>query len=586
MEKAAAVPPGSIMALLAALYRFLPPRRKRHLYASLALMVGGAVSELLTIGAVLPFLALLASPDNAAQFPRLALFLESMGSAHDTPLVFAAALLLIAAAISAAVLRLMLFWVSQDFVLKFGHEIGAEMFSRALRQPYSHYLDRNSSELLAAVEKVYTIVFAILIPLMQGAVSIVVALCIVILLFAIDPFAATAAAASVTLIYASIGVISRKRLARSSAIMLETTRSRYKTIQEGLGGIRDILLKQSQSVFNDAFRRQGERYRKAQATSVFISGAPRYILEAAGIVLIALLAVVISARPSGLIGAIPVLGTLALGAQRLLPLLQQAYAGWSQLAGNRDALADILALLAAPVITTAPRDISSPATHFQTDIRFEHVDFRYGDGGYVLREVDLVISKGARLGIVGETGSGKSTLLDLLVGLLEPTNGEIRIDGHVLSDANLSNWQAQIAYVPQSIFLADGSIAANIAFGTAQADIDLGRARVAAQEAAASGFIERMPAGYDTVVGERGLRLSVGQRQRIGIARALYGPASLLIFDEATSALDKETESQVLRAITARGRDLTIITIAHSASALSGCKKIIRIEAGQVIEDG
>ena len=306
--------------------------------------------------------------------------------------------------------------------------------------------------------------------------------------------------------------------------------------------------------------------------SLFISGAPRHVLEAAGIVSIAILAVLVSSRPSGLIGAIPVLGALALGAQRLLPLLQQAYSGWSQLAGNRDALADILALLAAPIVATPVRDRSRPPAPFQRDIRFDRVGFGYEGSEPVLRDVDLVIPKGGRLGIVGRTGSGKSTLLDLLIGLLEPTSGEISVDGKRIDDSSRGEWQAQIAHVPQNIFLTDASIAANIAFGEAEADIDMERVRSAALGAAANTFIERMPAGYDTIVGERGVRLSMGQRQRIGIARALYGRAILLIFDEATSALDSETEADVLSAVAALGREMTVVMIAHRASTLVGLR--------------
>lgn len=580
-----APPSKSVTAPLAALYRYLSPRRKRHFYGSLGLMLAGALAELVTIGAVLPFLALLASPENAARFPQLASLLEALGGTPGRPLVFAAALLLIAAAILAAILRLALSWVSQDFVLKLGHEIGADMFDRALRQPYGHYLGRNSSELLSGVEKVYTVIFAILVPLMQGAASALIALCIIALLFAINPLAAAVAAAAVALIYLGFSVASRKRLARGSTIMAEASRERFKTMQEGLGGIREILLGQSQGAFNHAFQDQGERYRKAQAMNLFIAGAPRHVVEAAGIVIIAVVAIIIAGRPSGFIGAIPILGTLALGAQRLLPLLQQAYAGWSQLAGNRDALADILALLAAPVVATPPRVRGRSPAPFQIEVRLERVSFGYNPHELVLCDVDLVLPKGGRLGIVGRTGSGKSTLLDLMVGLLEPTRGRIRIDGVPLGDSSRGDWQAQIAYVPQSVHLTDASIASNIAFGEAEADIDAERVREAAAAAAADRFIDRLPSGYATIVGERGMRLSAGQRQRIGIARALYRETSLLILDEATSALDGETEADVLAAIAARGDSLTVVTIAHRASALSGCDKIVRIEAGRLIED-
>lgn len=579
-EGAAAAAKGSVVAPLGAIYAFLSPRRKRHLFASLALMVLGAIAELLTIGAVLPFLVLLSSPDNAHLFPHLASAIETFGFGAGRPLVVGVASLLIAAAILSAILRLLLVWVTQDFALKVGHEIGASIFHRALRQPYANYVDRNSSDLIAGMDKVYAVVSAVLNPLMQGAVSALIALCIAGLLLTIDPLAATLASVTVGAIYFVCALLARPRLKRNSVEMAESVNLRYRTVQEGIGAIRDILLGQSQDVMEEEFRDQGERYRRAYGSNLFISAAPRQILEAAGVILIAGLAVMISGRPEGLIGAIPILGVFALAAQRLLPLLQQAFLGWSQLLGNRESLAEIVALLHAPIVSTEKRDSAAPLAPFARDVRFEKVGFGYSKGTPVLRDVDLTIEKGARIGIIGPTGSGKSTLVDLLTGLLEPDSGTIRIDGQVLTDSNRAAWQAQIAYVPQNVFLTDRSIAANIALGEAAGEIRMRDVRAAAAAASLEAFVRALPDGYATRVGERGARLSAGQRQRIGIARALYREASILVLDEATSALDAATEAEIINSLDALGPEIAIVTIAHQPSALARCSRVLRVEAG------
>jgi ABC-type multidrug transport system fused ATPase/permease subunit len=217
-----------------------------------------------------------------------------------------------------------------------------------------------------------------------------------------------------------------------------------------------------------------------------------------------------------------------------------------------------------------------------TGVSFRYVD----DRPMVLNDVSLVIPKGSRVGFIGKTGSGKSTIIDLVMGLMMPTSGEVRIDDAVLSPDTVRAWQAQIAHVPQAIYLADTNVAGNIAFGVSEEKIDMERVREAARQAELAEFIESLPEKYDTIVGERGIRLSGGQRQRIGIARALYKRASVLVFDEATSALDNETEAAVMGAIERLQRDLTILIIAHRVTTVAMCDKVIKLDGGEVVAEG
>lgn len=578
-------PAPSITGTFVALIRAMSERRRRHLVGAVAAMVAGAVAELMTIGAVLPFLALVSDPVRASHMPGYSIFLFLAGGAQAPDLLARAAVLLIVATIIAAAIRLMILWVIQGFVVAFGHDIGTAIFNRMLRQPYAYYVTRNSSELLASVEKVQTLTFGTLLPLMQGITASLLALAIIALLVALDPFAASIAAVSVVLLYALVSATTRPRLKANSAVIAEAATARMQAIREGLGGIRDILLANSQSVFEENFRKIDWRFRQAQSRNMFITVAPRYIIEGAGIILIVLVALAMSFRPGGILAAIPVLGALALGAQKLLPLIQQAYQGWSNFAGNSRAMADVMTLMESPVVAAAAIR-GPPSNPFTRDIVLDRVSLSYPGRPAALSEIDLVIAKGERIGLVGTTGSGKSSFLDVLMGLLDPTEGEIRIDGSRLDDKGRGGWQAQIAHVPQSIYLADSSIASNIAFAEPEESVDPAKVEAAARQAQLHDFIAGLPEGYATRVGDRGVRLSGGQRQRIAIARALYKQAKVLIFDEATGALDRRTERAIMESVAGLGRDITVLIVAHRISALAGCDRIVRLEGGRIAESG
>jgi ABC-type bacteriocin/lantibiotic exporter with double-glycine peptidase domain len=566
-----AAPAQSTFATVRAFYRAMSPGRRRQFRLVVPIMLLGALAETITIGAVLPFLALLANPERGARLPGFRL-IEAMGGRSGGDLVTRATLILVAAVVAAAAMRLLISQVTNRFVFALGHEVGLNIFGRMLRQPYSLYASRNPATVIAGVDKVQALISWVLAPMMQGLTASIIALAIIAVLIAIAPATAALAAAAAALIYIGVSYALAGRLRANSRALAEYASARAKAVQEGLGGLRDILLDHSQDIFEQKFRRLDRAYRQAQASLATIGSTPRYVLEAAGIVLIGLLALHMSLQSGGMAAAIPVLGALALGAQRLLPLLHASYLGWTQFSGHLQTLRDVVELMHAPTVTTLR--VRDPVP-FQHDIVLDRVSLVHPGGAQALREVSFGIAKGERIGLVGKTGAGKSSLLDLMMGLLDPTGGEIRIDGQPLDAASRPNWQAQIAHVPQSIYLADESIAFNIAFADADGPIDMARVHEA---------IAAAPMGYETTVGDRGVRLSGGQRQRIAIARAFYKRASILILDEATGHLDKETEDAVIAAVSEIDRDITILIVAHHASTLRGCDRILRLDAGRLVE--
>ena len=374
-----------------------------------------------------------------------------------------------------------------------------------------------------------------LLLLLSSALIVVALVCT---LLAVDWVIAVGASVVIALVYAAAMAVTKrplKQLGRKNVVLNQRL---IQSLQEGLGAIRDVQLDGSQPFYSNIYRHTDKQLRLIRAQSVFLSSYPRLVMEPAGMVVIALMAYLLVLQ-GGIAKAIPMLGTLALGLQRLLPMAQKVYEGWATTRSTKSSLIQLLALLDQPLPADAMLPPPPPLALRQS-IRMEGVRFRYGpELPEVLAGLDLEIRSGERIGVIGSSGSGKSTLVDLLIGLLEPTAGRILIDGDDLHGSGqpqrLAAWRATIAHVPQSIYLADSSIAENIAFGIPKQKIDLARVRKAAEQAKCISFIESCPEGYRTLVGEKGIRLSGGQRQRIGIARALYKQAQVLVLDEATA---------------------------------------------------
>lgn len=579
--------PNNLLSLLKRLWHHLTKRRQHQLILLLGIMMIGALAEVISLGAVLPFLGILIAPENVFQRPIIASAAHAFGISSASELVLPITFVFITAALAAGGIRLLVLWASTRLSFAIGVDLSINMYRRTLYQPYKVHVNRNSSEVISGItNKTSTVVIGVLLPSLIFISSTFVLISIILALIAIDPFVAIFAAIGFSAIYGMISWFSRNQLQRNSQRIATEQTQLFKTLQEGLGGIRDVLLDGSQPLYCDVYHHADKSLREAQSSNTFISASPRFAMEALGMTLIALLAYAMSIQPGGIGAALPVLGALALGAQRLIPALQQGYVSWSTIAGNNVSLVDTLKLLDQPLPQEATQPPPDPLP-FRNSIRLDAVHFRYSSNGpWVLNGLNLLISKGEHIGFVGTTGSGKSTTIDLLMGLLEPTEGKLLIDNQPITGTRLRAWQRNIAHVPQSVYLADATLAENIAFGIPQASIDMARVREAAKQAQILDFIENGAEGYQTLVGERGVRLSGGQRQRIGIARALYKRATVLVFDEATSALDTVTEQAVMDAIENLNRELTILIIAHRLTTVQHCDRIIELNHGQLVSEG
>jgi ABC-type multidrug transport system fused ATPase/permease subunit len=562
-------------------------RRRWQLVGLLALMLLGAVAELASLGAVLPFLALLADPKVAFKYPMLQELFAMAGWGQSDDLLFPTTFLFAMVVVAAAVVRIFLSWSTFKFAFAVGHDISVEVYRRNLYQPYNFHVTHNSSEIIASIDKCNAVVFNVVLPLIQTLVSVILCIAILAALLRIDALSATVAGFGFAVIYLTITFFTRQTLRVNSQAIATTQTKRVQAVQEGLGGIRDVLIDNTQGHYVKRFRDLDLALRQAQISSSFISSTPRYVIESIGMVLIAGIAYWQTMHGGGLSASLPILGALALGAQKLMPQMQQIYYGWASYSGNLAQLEDVLRFLDRPIPPEYATPAPANALKFNREIRVHDVTFSYqAAGADLIKRLSLSIPKGARIGFVGATGSGKSTVIDLIMGLHTPMSGSVQVDGQSISASNRRAWQLRIAHVPQTIYLADATIAENIAFGEEAHAIDMERVRAAASKAQIADHIESMPNRYGTAVGERGVRLSGGQRQRIGIARALYKRSDVLVLDEATSALDDTTELAVMRSIAELGNSTTVLMIAHRLSTLKECDLIFELKNGKIVRYG
>lgn len=563
--------------------------RKRRIQLSLllVLMILASFAEVFSLAAILPFLGVITSPQNIFEQQYLQSFIRTFGFTSPEQLLLPITVFFIVAVIISGGMRVTLLCTQLKVAFGIGSDLSINIFRKSLFQSYDVHSERNSSELIVSVsERANQIISGIVTPIMMIISSLLIIFTIVAALITIQPGITVVTFSCLGSIYLIIILTTKKKLVQYSQQISKEQNQLVKTLQESFGGIRDVLIDGTQEVFCEIYRNADRPLKRAQANVHVISGAPRYGIEALSMAAMAIIALILATRPGGIALAMPMLGAIALGAQRLLPLLQQCYSNWSYIRGSQGVLAEALKLLDQPMPEWVNLPLPSPIA-FNRSIEIKNLSFKYpNQNNWILKTVNLQINKGSRIGFIGITGSGKSTLIDILMSLLTPTSGTLEVDGKVVNTENHRAWQLHIAHVPQSIFLADTTIAENIAFGVKSEQIDHQRVQEAASRAQIAEAIDLMPLKYETLVGERGIKLSGGQRQRIGIARALYKNADVLIFDEATSALDSETEQLVMQAVESLSKDITILIIAHRLSTLKNCTEIVELSKGEILRKG
>lgn len=576
----------SMLDGLKRLWRQISRRRRTQFSLLLFLMIVTSLAEVFSIAAIIPFLGILTNPERIYELAIIKPLIETLGIIKPTDLLLPLTVIFSIAACVAGGMRLLLHWAGAKLSFGAGADLSIDIYRKTLYQPYLVHMSRNSSDIINSITTKTHQSILIITQVLGLLSSGVMIFAITAALIFIEPQTTLIAISGFAALYAGVVALTHRRLLLNSYNISKNSTNVIKALQEGLSGIRDVLIDGTQEVYCEIYRSADWPLKRAQSDNSFIGVSPRYAMEALGMVLIAAVACGLATSQNGIVGAIPILGALALGAQRLLPLVQNVYINWSNIRGSQASLADVLELLEQPLPEFANNRSLITPIDFKKNITLKNISFSYNKADkYILKKINIDIKKGSRIGFVGTTGSGKSTLLDIIMALLTPDEGSIEVDGVPIDSFNPRAWRSHIAHVPQAIYLADTTIVENIAFGVQADQIDFDRVVRASELAQISETINKMPDQYQTIVGERGTRLSGGQRQRIGIARALYKNADVIIFDEATSALDSETEQAVIDAINSLSAELTILIIAHRITSVKDCSVIYRVENGTLFED-
>ena len=560
-------------------------RRKQLLFFALLTLLASFL-EIVSIGSVLPFIGAITNPEQVFENDYIQPIISLLGVTSPNQILLPLTIIFISAAIFAGSIRIALLYVSNRLAQAMGSDLSLEIYQRTLNQDYSVHISRNSSEIVnSIIIKTNLVSDGILLPIMNLISSSFLIVALMSVLFVIEVSVALILGVSMGGIYLLVMHYSRRQLKENSSIISSLSTQKVKSLQEGLGSMRDIILSQAQNFYFNIYRDADLPVRRAYASSAFIGGWPKYAIEALGMTIVALLAYSMSNEDFSTNSMIAVLAAFAIGAQRILPTMQMAYASYSTIRGSNESFKDVLHLLEQPMPNESNQE-SNQSISFESKIELQNVSFRYSiDSPWIFKNINLEIKKRDHVGFIGPTGSGKSTLIDILLGLLLPSEGKLVIDGIQIDETNRRLWQKNISHVPQVIVLSDNSVEENIAFATHTSDISSKKVFKAAKKAQLSKLIESWPEKYQTMIGENGVKISGGQRQRIGIARALYNESKILFFDEATSALDNQTEKNFMKSLNELDEDLTLLMIAHRLTTLKNCNKIIELDVSDGLKE-
>jgi ABC-type multidrug transport system fused ATPase/permease subunit len=552
-----------------------------------------ACFEVIGVAAIMPFIAVVNAPAQAIfSNPKLAFVYHYFHfTSPDQFMIWMGFGVLFLLIISNSI-AIFTTWSILNFSNMREFSLSTRLLKKYLFQPYVFFLNRNASELCKNIlSEVSLVVNNAFVPGMQLLARLMVTISLIGLMIFVNPFLAFGLGVILGGTYLMIFFVAKNYLKKMSKRYVKVNKNRFKYSTEVFGGIKDVKLMHKENYFINHYAKSAYQFAKMSANSTVIGALPRYAIEIVafgGVLLIIIYLLLVHKQVAGLM---PLLALYAFACYRLLPALQLIFSAATTMRYSQEAL-QVLSLdlkgTENGLVDLLSEDESLPALPFKQNLSLCNVSFSYPEAKRLtLDNISLTIPRNATIGFVGMTGSGKTTTADIILGLLEPQQGCLKVDEVVIEDYNLLAWQKNLAYVQQAIYLADQSIAQNIAFGVDEACINMGAVKKAAKMASIDDFIEReLPEGYSTIVGDRGVRLSGGQRQRIGIARALYSDPEVLVFDEATSALDVLTEDTVMKAITNLSKEKTIIIIAHRLSTVQSCDLIFFFDHGKLIANG
>ncbi len=573
--------------------QILNRRERLQLLLLLLLIIATAFTQTLGVASVLPFIGLIMEPALIFENEYLLWAYETFNFAEVSTFIIFAGLVMLAIILISNTLSALTTWLKTRFSLLNNHRLSMRLLKKYLSMPYAYFLNQNSADLSKNVlGEVNHLTYSYIIPFLQLITKSLVVLFLAGMLILIEPVVSVLAMVLIGGPYAVIYFRLRKKLRERGLLRFEANRKKYKAVSEAFGGIKEIKTMHVEPFFLNNYRGASLELTGHALWSSVVGQLPRYALEGIGFGGIIVFVLILFVTRQDAYQVIPLASLFAFAGYRLLPAIQEIFSAFSGIKFHEAVLDRIHQDITAPGPAERPAAFSDQALPeplpFKNKIELKNISYRYPNSGdQVLSSINLTIKRSSAVGFVGPTGAGKTTLVDIILGLLLPQEGQMVIDGVPVDEDNRLNWQRNLGYVPQFIYLSDDTVARNIAFGQSDDDIDQEALIRAAKVANIHDFIvNELPAGYETLVGERGIRLSGGQRQRIGIARALYHDPETLVFDEATSALDGITEKAVLAAMESAARLKTLIIIAHRLSTVENCDLVYLIDRGNIVAAG
>lgn len=572
------------------IYKLLSKKERISMVGLFAMILLMAVIDMLGVVSIMPFMAMLANPEVVEKnnlLNYLYVLMQSFGIRSMEQFNLMIGGIVFVLLLSSLIIKALTTYFQLLFAMRCEFGIATRLLNAYLNQGYSWILDRNSADLgKQLLSEIGNIIYHALMPVMACIAQSVVAIVLILMLIYINPQLAFIVGLTLSFAYIIIYSINKSSVRRLGKVSIQANKERFTNISEAFGAFKEIKVGGFERAYVQRFEIPAKIYAKSHAGVQAISQIPRFGIEAIAFGGMLLVVLYLISESGNISNALPVIALYALAGYRLMPALQQVYGAIIQIRFVTPALDNLV----TDIDRLKKNSIKNSASRLKvTDaIELRDVSFSYPNSSVkALNHINLIIPSKSTVAFIGETGSGKTTAVDLLLGLLNPQNGALLVDGKEINQENIRDWQNSLGYVPQQIYLKDDTIAANIAFGSDHGAVDWDDLEAAAKLANLHTFIkEELPQGYATIVGERGVRLSGGQRQRIGIARALYHKPAVLILDEATSALDNMTERAIMEALKNLSYDVTIIMIAHRLSTVENCEHLFFLEKGSIRSTG
>jgi ABC-type multidrug transport system fused ATPase/permease subunit len=581
------------MKTLKKCFEILSVQERKKAYFLLLMIVFMALIEMLGVASILPFVAVITNPELIETNTFLSYFYQSskkFGISNIEDFIFFFGVVVLCLLIFSIFFKALTIYAQTRFVLMREYSLGRRLIEGYLHQPYEWFLSKNSAELGKNVlSQISLVTQGPLLNVMNLIAQSAVAIALITLTVFTDPWLAASVALVFSFSYSLIYIFTKSLLKKKGSESLEVNKLRFTAVNEAFGAAKEVKIGGLEKFFIKRFSEPAKIFASNSAFSNILGGMPRYLLEAIAFGGMIFLVLIMMSRGDNFNSIAPKLALYAFVGYRLLPAFQGIYYATSSIRYSHSILdslhKDLMNLSSYPMAKTKTKTSSMILAN---SIKLKNIKFSYPGGKRTsLENISLIIPAFSKVGIVGSTGSGKTTMVDVILGLLDPQAGELIVDDSAITNINKRSWQKSIGYVPQQIYLADDTVASNIAFGVETKHIDQKLIEKASKMANLHDFVtSELPKNYNTIIGERGIRLSGGQRQRIGIARALYQDPKILILDEATSSLDNLTENMVMEAMNNLGNKITTIIIAHRLSTVKKCDQIYLLNKGRIEAQG